>query len=174
MALEIERKWLIDFPLSKDQWVKLIGLISRIIIIKQTYISPKNKDGKNLRIRKSIVCDNKLKPESTEYIVDHKLYISKLSKKEVVNKISEQEYYDLMTSKCQDHGVINKIRFEFKYEDQLFELDYFLNKELSGLVILELELDSEEQKVNLPEFLTIKKEVTKEAEFSNFELGKTI
>ena len=56
-----------------------------------------------------------------------------------------------------------------EYEKQLFEIDVFEGF-LKGLILAEIELNSESQKVSLPEW--VGKEVTGVKSFYNFQLSK--
>lgn len=65
---------------------------------------------------------------------------------------------------------VRKTRSCFVYEHQYFELDEFEDPELP-YCLLELELASPDQPMTLPPFLNIVREVTGEAEWSNFALA---
>ena len=68
-------------------------------------------------------------------------------------------------------GAIEKERTLFLWKGVYVELDMFLNKELLGLVVLEVELDGDDQDIELPPFLPIDKEVTDEHQYSNASLA---
>ena len=61
-------------------------------------------------------------------------------------------------------GVINKTRYLVPYKNQLFEVDVF-HDDNQGLVIAELELLSEQQKIDLPDW--IDQDVTNDVRFYN-------
>ncbi|MGN1133425.1 MAG: hypothetical protein ACI4RN_03110, partial [Oscillospiraceae bacterium] len=66
---------------------------------------------------------------------------------------------------------IEKERYCFTYKNQLFELDvYSFSDELATL---EIELNNINNKVELPEFLTILRDVTNDNRYSNAYLSKT-
>jgi len=69
-----------------------------------------------------------------------------------------------------DKVEIQKTRFVFKFNDQVFELDVFKGP-LKGLAILEIELEDMDDTVELPPFLKVIKEVTKDKKFNNFSLA---
>ena len=63
-----------------------------------------------------------------------------------------------------------KLVFVFKWHDQVFELDLFKGH-LKGLAILELEMDDIDDPIELPSYLKVLKEVTKNQKFTNFSLA---
>lgn len=65
---------------------------------------------------------------------------------------------------------IEKIRYEVPYQNSLFEVDVFLGKH-QGLIMAEIELDSENQEFSKPEWLG--QEVTGDVRFYNSYLSKT-
>lgn len=69
---------------------------------------------------------------------------------------------------CEDF-IIEKIRYEVTYLNQLFEIDIFEGKN-KGLIIAEIELESPHQKVVFPDWLG--KEVTGDVRFYNAYLSK--
>lgn len=69
---------------------------------------------------------------------------------------------------CEDF-IIEKIRYELTYLNQLFEIDIFEGKN-KGLIIAEIELESPHQKVVFPDWLG--KEVTGDVRFYNAYLSK--
>jgi adenylate cyclase len=66
-------------------------------------------------------------------------------------------------------GKVIKSRFLVPYENQMFEVDVFHDKN-EGLIIAEIELESEDQLVNKPEWLG--EEVTGIPEYYNVNLIK--
>ena len=65
--------------------------------------------------------------------------------------------------------IISKKRYFIEYEKQLFEIDVFEGF-LKGLMLAEIELNSESQKVYLPDW--IGEEVTGVKTFYNSQLSK--
>jgi CYTH domain-containing protein len=66
-------------------------------------------------------------------------------------------------------GVINKVRHEIKCGNHIFEVDEFLGDNL-GLVVAEIELTSEDEKYQRPEWLG--REVTGELKYYNSQLTR--
>lgn len=163
--IEIERKYLVKF----ESWQQLFSLLENIVAIKrieQIYLS-KNKTESSSRIRKTV---EGFKNKKIYFDINHKSKIDNLSRKEKEKRISESEFNSLLKYKDNSRLVIKKTRILFNYKDQLFELDLFKDK-LSGLVILEIELDKRNEKVNLPPYFKVLKEVTKEEKFNNYHLS---
>lgn len=66
-------------------------------------------------------------------------------------------------------GIIEKVRFLVKNGKHVFEVDEF-QKENSGLVIAEIELNSEEESFDIPEWLG--EDVTGDNRYYNSQLSK--
>lgn len=166
MPIEIEKKYLVELP---KKWQELNDLFDGLIDIKritQVYLIPEG--GSSARVRKTVegFADN-LK---TIYHFNKKTHISPGVNEEEEFEISEREYNEMIEFKHDDQRKLNKVRYVFDYHDQIFELDIFSGP-LVGLAILEIELKNEDDVVELPPFLNISKEVTKEKKYSNFELA---
>lgn len=74
-----------------------------------------------------------------------------------------------LLSLCEDF-VIEKTRYEIKVNDLVFEIDVF-EGDNQGLIIAEVELQSEDQDVELPEW--IDQEVTGDVRYYNSYLSNT-
>lgn len=68
-----------------------------------------------------------------------------------------------------EEGVIDKIRYEVKCGNHTFEVDEFLG-ENEGLIVAEVELESEEEHFEKPNWLA--KEVTGDVKYYNSQLSK--
>jgi len=167
--MEIERKFLVEFPKS---WFDLAELFDDLIDVKrisQTYLIA--KDGEpSPRVRKTV--------EGLTGDTETVYHFNK--KKPVKTGVHEEEEYEITKSKYESHlknarpdkVSIDKTRFVFKYNDQIFELDVFKGN-LKGLAILEIELKNTKQAVELPPFLKVIKEVTEDKKYNNFSLAST-
>ena len=69
---------------------------------------------------------------------------------------------------CEEE-VIEKMRYEVKVENHIFEVDVFFGNN-EGLIVAEIELNSESEKFPKPAWLG--KEVTGEREYCNSQLSK--
>jgi adenylate cyclase len=63
---------------------------------------------------------------------------------------------------------LSKIRYKLKYRNKLWEIDEFLG-ENQGLIVAEIELKSEEEKYDLPDFIL--QEVTGDKRYYNAQLS---
>ena len=136
---------------------KFISLSNKVINIKQGYLS--NEKNISVRIRisenKSFLC---IKGPSSK---------SGISRFEFEKEISLNEGSELL--KLCLPRIISKKRYFVEYKKQLFEIDVFEGF-LKGLVQAEVELNSESQKVYLPDW--IGEEVTGVKTFYNSQLSK--
>lgn len=166
--LEIERKFLVEFPTS---WSALSEMFDDLVDVKrisQTYLTPEG-DEPAARVRKTVegltgetetvYHFNKKKPTGDSGVHE-----------ETEHEISKADYNRHLKNANPDKVAVEKTRFVFKFNDQIFELDVFKGP-LKGLAILEIELKDKNDKVELPEFLKVIKEVTKDKKFTNFALA---
>jgi CYTH domain-containing protein len=66
---------------------------------------------------------------------------------------------------------ITKRRLRFIYQSQTFELDIILSPPSRACIILELELQSEDQRIMLPHFVRVIREATGETAFTNADIA---
>jgi CYTH domain-containing protein len=166
--LEIERRFLVKFPQS---WSDLSEMFEGIIDIKrisQTYLRPEPGEQAG-RVRKTV--EGLTGDTDTVFHYNRKKPIDNTGVyEETEHEISEAEYQKYLKKSNPDKYTIEKIRFVFKWHDQVFELDIFKGP-LKGLAILEIELPKKNSTVELPPFLPVIKEVTKDKRFTNFNLA---
>ena len=146
MAKEIERKFLIN--LNK------LGTLKSGITIKQGYISTKDKTV--VRIRVAGQC----------------AYLTLKSENKGVTR-SEFEYeipvYDaeqIISELCSGH-IIEKTRYLVVYSNHTWEVDVF-HGENDGLVVAEIELESEGESFEIPHWVTT--EVSGDVKYYNSSL----
>lgn len=154
--LEIERKFLVEYP----DCDKLNAV--RQIEILQTYLE-NGSGGSQRRVRK--ITEN----GTDVYFYTEKEFITAVTRKENEYEISAENYAELLKEKKADCVPVSKKRICFMYKKQLFELDLYPFSD--EFAILELELDSPEQKIFYPEYVKIIKEVTGISEYSNSVLA---
>jgi CYTH domain-containing protein len=165
--IEVERRWVIQLPKS---WADLAEIFDDLVDIKrisQTYLKPNDK-GISSRIRKTI--EGLLDNTKTVFHLNQKEFVEGGVHKETEGTISKEKYDQLLKEQHPDKVMLEKTRYVFKYQDQCFELDVFKGG-LRGLAILELELNDKTQKVELPPFLRVVKEITSDRRFNNFALA---
>ena len=148
MALEIERKYLID--------LEKIGTLENGIRIKQGYLST-NKDAV-VRVR----------------VKNDKAYLtikgsnSGIARLEYEYEIPLIEANEMLEKLCQK-PVIDKTRYIINHENHTWEVDVFYGDN-EGLVVAEVELSSEDETIILPSW--VKEEVTTDARYYNSNLMK--
>lgn len=148
MALEIERKYLID--------LEKIGTLENGIRIKQGYLST-NKDAV-VRVR----------------VKNDKAYLtikgsnSGIARLEFEYEIPLDEANEMLEKLCQK-PVIDKTRYIINHENHTWEVDVFYGDN-QGLVVAEVELSSEDEHINLP--FWIKEEVSHDDRYFNSNLMK--
>lgn len=166
--LEIERKFLVKFPTSWSDMAELFDGIVDVKRISQTYLKPDPGEQAS-RVRKTV--EGLSGDTETVYHRNQKKPTGDTGvHEETESEINEKEYNKALKESNPDKCAIEKTRFVFKWHDQVFELDLFKGH-LKGLAILEIELDDKDDKVELPPFLRVIKEVTKDKRFTNFSLA---
>lgn len=163
--LEIEKKFLVKFR-SWDDLFQLLDSLVSILRIEQAYLKNVNS-GPSPRIRKTT---EGFKNKKVYFDINQKIPAGTAAHKEKEEKISEEEFDKYLKHKDPKKQIVKKTRLVFKYKNQNFELDIFKDF-LQGLLILELELKDKDQKIHLPPYLKIIKEVTEEEQYSNYNLA---
>ncbi len=153
--LEIERKFLVRLPDTNSLDVK------RKINILQTYLN-NDENGNQRRVRR--ISEN----GNVHYTYTEKFFITAVTRQEMEYEIDEHEYNRLISQARKDCLPINKTRYCFDYCSQLFELDVYPFSD--KLAIMELELDSEKQKIVLPDNVDVIMEVSGNPDYSNASL----
>ncbi len=148
MAIEIERKYLV----KSDDWKSLAT--------KKYYQQGYLLISKSLTIRVRII-------EDKSYITI-KGASKGISRSEYEYEIPIKEAEDIIQSLC-EKPLIEKYRTKINIDDVIWEVDEFLG-ENEGLVIAEVELKNEGQKINLPAW--IGDEVSGNPKYSNSYLVK--
>ena len=154
--VEIERKYLVKETQS-------IPIPHEIEEIEQVYLQ--TSDGTHARIRK------RGQRGSYTYFYTLKKTISPGHRIEEERQINPREYASYLTSADPTMHPIKKTRTCFLWNSQYYELDRFLGPH-EGLVLLEAELDSLDQAVAIPPWITIERDVTLEPAYSNAALAR--
>lgn len=148
MAIEIERKYLVD--LNKWNMVyKPEGMLYR-----QGYLS--NDPQKTVRIR----------AKNSKGYITIKGEVKGLSRPEFEYEIPLEDALNLL-----DHlasNELSKIRYKVTFEGKVWEVDEFLGNN-SGLVVAEIELQSEDEPYLLPDWIGV--EVTHDFRYYNSNLA---
>ena len=155
---EIERKFLIVFP-DESRLSAMEGC--RVYEIEQVYL-PATK-GISERVRR--VNDG----HKTTYIHTVKKKLSALTRSEFEEEISA-EVYARMSDGCDEK--ISKRRYRIPYGGRLLEIDIFPFWRTRAFC--EVELEREEEKVVLPDFIEVIRDVSEDNRYSNHSLAREL
>lgn len=161
VPIEIERKFLIKKESINDISKFCSTTVCDII---QFYLT--NQSGFERRIRSFGIDGN------YSYFYTKKKKNINGGRIEIERKISQKEYLKYLAGEVDTSiSCIRKKRVCFVYKSEYIEIDFF---EFSDdKAIMEIELTSMSQKIELPEFIQIIKEVTNDDAYSNYNLAKT-
>ena len=148
--IEIERKFLVQSDAFKDQAFKSTRIV-------QGFLNTHKK--RTVRVR--------LKGNDGFLTIKGESSSSGLSRFEWEKSIPKEEAEQLLQL-CED-GVIDKIRYEVKVEEHIFEIDVFFGDN-TGLIVAEVELSSENETFKKPNWLG--QEVTGDIRYYNSQLSK--
>ncbi len=156
---EIERKYLIYYPNIKE--LEKMPNCTKIDII-QTYL--KSEDGVERRVRARGIDGDYL------YYLTEKRKISNLKRIETERKLTQDEYLSLLMETDNRLHSIHKTRYCLVDNNQYFEIDIY--PEWDNQAIMEIELSSEDEEIQIPKFIKIIKEVTEEDCYKNYQMAK--
>ena len=159
VPLEIERKYLVKYPDIKYlESLKSCAAVE----ITQTYIEP--ADGEKYRVRK--------RGNQGNYTYFHtvKRLISGFKRVEEEKIISEYEYESYLNEENAEKIQLSKIRYCLLYGNKYFEIDVF--PFWDDKAYIEIELKSEDEKVILPPFIELIKDVSTDRSYTNLSLAK--
>lgn len=148
--IEIERKFLVNSSAYKSQ-----AFVSTRII--QGYLNSHKE--RTVRVR--------LKGDKGYITVKGKSSTSGLSRFEWEKSIGDIEAKSLL--KLCESAIIDKIRYEVKFKNHIFEIDEFFGDN-EGLIVAEIELNNEKEVFEKP--LWLGKEVTGNKKYYNSYLSK--
>ncbi len=161
MAYEIERKFLIKFP----DMEKLENYPdSTKSEIAQTYL--KTDDGMTSRVRKRTMGG------VTKYIFTEKKRITDVKCIENEREIDREEYEKLLKLADPERITIYKTRYCLPYSDRVVEVDIY--PFWTDRAIAEVEMEDENERVELPDFIKVIREVTSEKAYKNASIAKVI
>lgn len=150
MALEIERKFLVACDAYKTEAISEKRIVQGFL---------NTHPERTVRIR--------IHGERGYITVKGKSNKTGTTRFEWEKEIEMQEARSLL--KLCEEGVIDKVRYEVRVENHIFEVDEFFGNN-KGLVIAEIELKSENETFVKPPWLG--KEVTGEVKYYNSNLSK--
>jgi len=158
--MEIERKFLVKkVDVSKMPKHQKID-------IEQLYLASDDKN-EEIRLRKRGYNG------SFSYFLTKKIKTSDPTiRYETERIISHYEFLALSNNYDKSKSSILKDRVCFLHNNQYFELDFFKKPDrLKNLIVLEIELTEQNDKVEVPDWIQIEKEVTDDPTYSNFNLA---
>lgn len=156
---EIERKYLIEYPDIKR--LESLANCKRLDIV-QTYLRTE-RPGEELRIRQRGVDGNFI------YFKTHKRPVSHGKRVEVEERLSQQDYLQLMTEADPACRQIQKTRYCLSENGMYYEIDIY--PFWRDQAIMEVELYKENQIVEIPDHIRVIREVTGEEAYSNRSLA---
>lgn len=159
MAVEIERKYIIEMP-PLDYISTLSGYSESAIV--QTYLLSVGAMSSRVRRREF---QGRVVLTQTK-----KVKIDGMSAEEDEREISEEEYARLMEEKDTALNPIKKVRYTFGFDGFIYEIDVY--PEWKNTAIMEVELSDRDEQVNVPSFIKIIKEVTGDRRYSNHSMAK--
>ena len=146
---EIERKFLVKASIQE-----VIGYLEPKTI-RQGYIM--DEDGKTVRVR----------TKGQKAFLTIKGKTEGISRDEFEYEIPVEDAEKLLDNFCRNE--LNKDRFEFRHGEKKWEIDVFKGR-LNGLIIAEIELESEDEAFSLPDW--VEKEVSDDPRYYNSNLVK--
>lgn len=165
VPLEIERKYLIRKP-TEMELAKITGITK--VSIMQTYL---HSDDPNVERRVRQRGDG----HSFSYYYTEKKDVTGVARTENERKITQREYISLLVK---GEKSVRKDRYCFLYKNQYFELDVYseidsdIYHDWKNNAILEIELTDENQCIELPDWIEVRKEVTEDPMYKNRNLAK--
>ena len=156
---EIERKFLIEMPDIN----KINNPTLKKLEIIQTYLKTTSPDTE-IRIRQRGYNGDYV------YTKTEKKKITGIKRIEIEKRISKDEYLNLLMDADTNIKQLRKTRYCFVYNNQYFELDIY--PFWKDKAILEIELKNESDAIQIPEYITIIKEVTDDDSYKNINLTK--
>jgi adenylate cyclase len=158
VAVEIERKYVLDGPPPAE-----VLATAASYTIEQTYL---RADGGSRRVRR------RSGPDGVRHWLTEKRALGGISREETEREIDEAEYRRLLGEADPQSGTILKTRHVLEHGHQTLEVDVFAAP--PGLVLLEVELESEDEAVELPAWATGARDVSDDPAYANASLARQL
>jgi CYTH domain-containing protein len=159
-GVEIERKFLLR---SAPPAELLAAHGARVLRIEQVYLS---EPPAGRRVRRIEHADGTL-----EHRLTRKERLRASAYHEEEQAIDEARYDALLLEADPDRRPIRKTRYAVPHGSQLLEIDVFV--EPPGLVVLEVELATDDEAVELPDWIGEWREVTRDVRYLNANLARS-
>ena len=158
-GLEIEKKYLIAYP-DVGRLVEEGAVVKEM---EQTYLLC---DEGSERVRSTTIGGH------TEYTHTVKKKIRGIVRKEDEERITEDEYKRLLLRADPACVNIKKTRYALKKGNFCYEFDVF--PFWTDKAFLEVELESEDQEVVLPDFVVVLEDVSEDKRYTNHALARAL
>ena len=158
---EIERKFLIEMP--DIEYLESLPNCEKVKIV-QTYLV--SNDDEEIRIRQ------RGNNGTYTYSKTRKINVDSMKRIEIETRLTQEEYINELLNADPTRGQIIKDRYCLCYKNQYFEIDIY--PFWNDKAIAEIELISEDQKIELPNFINVIDEVTDNIDFKNSEIAKQL
>jgi len=158
MAVEIERKYVLAAAPPAD-----VLAAGTAYAIEQTYLT---STGGARRVRR------RTGPDGVRHWLNEKHRIGGISREEIEREVSEDEYRQLLAEADPRSGTVLKTRHVLPHGGQTLELDVF--EAPAGLVLLEVELQSEDEAVDLPAWAAGARDVSDDDAYTNVALARQL
>ena len=132
--------------------------------IAQTYL--KSNDDVERRVRARGIDGNYM------YYLTEKKKINNLKRVEVEKRLTQNEYLKLLMEQDNSLHTIHKTRYCLSNENEYYEIDIY--PEWNNQAIMEVELNDENKKPNIPSFINVYKEVTDIDAYKNYNMAKNL
>ncbi len=165
-SLEIEYKFLIGFP---DVKILEAQPEYKCCELTQMYLSLPESLGEESR-RCRIRCIKST--DGIKYIKTFKKKVTDMTRVEIESEITEEEFNLLSKYIKEGYSPISKVRHSFSLSGFTYEVDVF--PFWNDRAYLEIEVDSEDTKPPIPDFIRIIKNVTCDPRYRNSALAQHI
>lgn len=142
----------------------LEGNAERILQIRQSYLTA--HEGESARVRQ--ITEGK----NVTYVHTVKKRISDIKREETEREISREEYEKLLRLLDKDRNEIIKTRYCLPHGNHIFEIDVF--PFWKDKAFLEVELSCESETFLFPLGISVIREVTEDARYTNAALARKI
>ncbi len=156
---EIEKKYLIEYPDLKK--LESMTNCEKVDII-QTYLT--SDDGSEVRIRQRGKDGNYIYYKTT------KKKISNVKRLELEERLTQQKYLELLMKADPSYRQIRKSRYCLTHDRLYYEIDVY--PFWKDKAIMEVELKSEDEKIDIPPFIKVIREVTNDESYKNKNLAR--
>ncbi len=155
--LEIERKFLIEMP--DENFLSGVEGCRRVEIT-QVYTTD------HIRLRRWAEAGR------VTYVKTIKKHITDMTRIEIENEIEKAEYDTLLKTADPRLSPVSKTRYIIPFGGNLLEIDLF--PFWKSQAYLEIELEGEDDKFTLPDYIKVIKEVTEDKRYRNYALAQKI